>query len=79
MWRYSRIDELDLDDLRPAGPGDTAGADRADLPADVQALLAVVGDAAGIVVVRNGRVVEATAAAGSRLRVGPAGDGDREV
>jgi Fe-S cluster assembly protein SufD len=79
VWRYSRIDELDLDDLRPAGPGDTAGADGADLPADVQALLAVVGDAAGIVVVRNGRVVEAMAAAGSRLRVGPAGDGDREV
>ncbi len=54
IWRYSRIDELDLAGLRPAwvdGVGDTA------LPAAAGAAAAAVPDRAGMVVTRNGRVV----------------------
>ena len=51
MWRYSRIDELDLDAYVPAGevPGGP-------LPAATQALVDAVTDRAATVVVRNGRV-----------------------
>jgi Fe-S cluster assembly protein SufD len=78
IWRYSRIDELDLDDfVLPAGPGD--GADGAGgLPVSAQALVDAVADRAATVVVRNGRVASAElseALAAKGVRVGPVGDG----
>jgi Fe-S cluster assembly protein SufD len=68
IWRYSRIDELDLDGFTPAGAGapDAAAA----LPAGTQALVEAVAGRAATVVVHNGRVVSVDLAASS-----PAGDG----
>jgi Fe-S cluster assembly protein SufD len=54
IWRYSRVDDLDLDGLRPAwvdGVGESA------LPGAAGAAAAAVPDRAGMVVTRNGRVV----------------------
>lgn len=71
IWRYSRIGELDLARYRPLGP-DELGA-----PGDEPApgggpFAAEAGERAGLVVVRNGRVVhheldEALAAKGVRV------------
>jgi Fe-S cluster assembly protein SufD len=56
IWRYSRIDELDLDAFRPV-PADQLGQ-----PGDEPApgggpVAAEAGERSGLVVVRNGRVV----------------------
>jgi Fe-S cluster assembly protein SufD len=78
VWRYSRIDDLDLDDFRrvPAGPSDEP------LPASLRGLLDAAGDPAGLLVARNGRVVRADvrddlAAKGVGLRA--LGDEDADV
>jgi Fe-S cluster assembly protein SufD len=64
VWRYSRIDDLDLDAFAPL-PGITdqaadlaAGADSERAPA-LEALTKAVGELAGLVVLHNGRVVRA--------------------
>ena len=54
VWRYSRIDELDLERYSPV-PGEQGPLDP--LPAPLRALLDAVGPRAGLVVSRNGRVV----------------------
>ncbi len=64
VWRYSRIDELDLDAYSPLVAGTDAGAvDHAglgrDLPPALEAVAAAVGERAGLVVLHNGRVVRA--------------------
>ncbi len=72
IWRYSRIDELDLDEFAPAGPSATAG-----LPAATQALVDAVVGRAATVVVRNGRVVSVElidGLAAKGVRVGAASD-----
>lgn len=51
VWRYSRIDEFDLDRYRPASVGFT------DVPAGAQAILDQLPARAGAVVVRNGAIV----------------------
>jgi len=56
IWRYSRVDELDLDRFRPV-PAEQLG-----VPGDEPApgggpVAAEAGERAGLVVVRNGRVV----------------------
>ncbi len=54
IWRYSRIEELDLAGLQPAwidGAGDGA------LPAAAGAAASAVPERAGMIVTRNGRVV----------------------
>jgi Fe-S cluster assembly protein SufD len=81
VWRYGRIDELDLAAYAPAVDGGD-GADPGDLPAATRALVDAVPDAAAVVVVRNGRVVSSRvtdAAAAAGLRAGPAGDGHADV
>src|SRR4249920_2597905 len=55
VWRYSRIDELDLTDFAPVGPG----ADGSDVPPGAQEVLDTVPTRAGAIVVRNGAVVHA--------------------
>jgi Fe-S cluster assembly protein SufD len=62
VWRYSRIDELDLDAYSPlpagtdAGAADHAGLER-ELPPALEAVVAAVGERAGLVVLHNGQVV----------------------
>jgi Fe-S cluster assembly protein SufD len=56
VWRYSRVDELDLDRFQPATPAPGAGAA---VPAELDALLGAVPDAAAVLVLRNGAVVRA--------------------
>ena len=51
VWRYSRIEELDLDRYAPAAPSP------AGLPDELRPLLAAIGPTAAVVVVRNGTVV----------------------
>jgi len=69
VWRYSRIDELDLASFAPvAEPGGAADA----IPPGAQEILDTVGQRAGAIVVRNGHVVHteldpAWAAKGVRL------------
>jgi Fe-S cluster assembly protein SufD len=52
IWRYSRIDDLDLSRYAPCPPGDEVSL--RDLPEQVQRLVAAAGPAATIVVSRNG-------------------------
>ena len=62
VWRYSRIDELELDAYAPltvtaeAGTSDHAGLER-ELPPALESVAAAVGERAGLVVLHNGRVV----------------------
>jgi Fe-S cluster assembly protein SufD len=80
IWRYSRIDELDLGDFTPSGPA--TGGDGGGLPSETQAVVDAVADRSATVVVRNGRVVSAELADGlaaKGVRVGPAGDDHADV
>ena len=74
LWRYSRIDDLDLSSFHLSdGPG--SGGVSSHVPDVLGALV----DRAAIVVVRNGRVVDVDvdeALASKGLLVGPALDGD---
>ena len=54
VWRYSRIDDLDLDDFAPA----TGAAPDAAMGPSATAIVEAVGARAGLIVVRNGAVVE---------------------
>jgi Fe-S cluster assembly protein SufD len=73
VWRYSRIDELDLDEFAPVdeapGPG---------LPGPVDAILDALGDgSSGVVVLRNGHLVHLELdepLAGRGVRLGLAAD-----
>jgi Fe-S cluster assembly protein SufD len=73
VWRYSRIDDLDLDAYAPVA----AGGGGAALPDGVQALVDAVVQPAATVVVRNGRVaaVELGEAGAKGVVAGAAGDG----
>jgi Fe-S cluster assembly protein SufD len=55
VWRYSRIDELDLAQFAPVDPTPAVGG----VPVAAQAVLDGVTRRAGALVVRNGRVVHA--------------------
>ena len=60
MWRYSRIDDLDLDDFLPASGTPAAGAGAAaGIPELLRPLLDATPDRAAVVVARNGRIVHA--------------------
>ena len=56
IWRYSRIDELDLDAFRPADPAEVGEPGPEPAPGGGP-VAAEAGERAGLVVVRNGRVV----------------------
>ena len=82
MWRYSRVDELDLDDFEPLA-GSTGSTDSA-VPAGARTVLDALTDRAGAVVTRNGTVVsveldEAVAAAGVRLGLASDLDGSEAL
>jgi Fe-S cluster assembly protein SufD len=80
VWRFSRIDELQLDELAPAAPSPAAMA--AELPAAARSLVDVIASPAAVVVVRNGLVVAADMSPGAEaagLRVGAAGERDADI
>jgi Fe-S cluster assembly protein SufD len=52
VWRYSRIDDLDLASYRPVAPADAVTR----LPAAVSAVVDAVGPRSGLLVLRDGRV-----------------------
>lgn len=74
LWRYSRIDDLDLSEYSLAdGPG------RGGVSSHVPDVLSALVDRAATVVARNGRVVDIDvdeALASKGLLVGPAAEGD---
>jgi len=53
VWRYSRIGELDVDAYAPPGPDVVTDPT---VPEPLERVLAVAGERAGLVVLRNGRV-----------------------
>jgi Fe-S cluster assembly protein SufD len=72
VWRYSRVDELDLDDFAPVLAAPDPG-----LPAAVTAVLESLGERSGTAVIRNGHLVHAELAedlAAKGVRLGAAGD-----
>ncbi len=72
MWRYSRIDELDLERFAP--PSDGEGAGDGTLPSGLEPVLGWAGEWAGLLVLRNGKVVRAevdSALADKGVVVGP--------
>jgi Fe-S cluster assembly protein SufD len=79
VWRYSRIGELDLAAYEPPPAAVPASAD---LPPAALQLLAAVGERSGLIVTAAGHVTTvegspALEAAG--VRIGDAGDADREL
>lgn len=54
LWRYSRIDELDLGRYRYGAPGATEPAALSDLPADLQELVAAAGPSCTLLVAHDG-------------------------
>jgi Fe-S cluster assembly protein SufD len=59
VWRYSRIDDLDLDDFRPASEASAADAGVAAALERLRPMLDATPDRAALVVARNGRIVHA--------------------
>jgi Fe-S cluster assembly protein SufD len=75
VWRYSRIDELDLEAYRPLTDDDRAGLDRS-IPPSVQGFLDAIGEAT-VVLAKNGKVVEGDAGQADPDVLGSlAGEGD---
>src|SRR6185503_17993831 len=77
VWRYSRIDELDLDDFAPVAAGDAApGA----VPPAARAVLDAFTSRAGALVVHDGHLVHAeldSDVAGRGVTLGRIADLDR--
>ena len=71
IWRYSRIDELQLDKYRPAPAGEEVAVGQ--LPPAVQDLVASFGPGATVVVSHNGGPAQVKGAQ-EGLSVGPAAD-----
>ena len=57
VWRYSRIDDLDLDAFSPVP--ETIATEGGHLPEALRAVVDAIGPHAGLIVIRNGRVTVA--------------------
>jgi Fe-S cluster assembly protein SufD len=83
VWRYSRIDDLDLDDFVPASGAGAADGDAAPgVPELLRPLLDAAPIRAALVVARNGRVVHAEVRddlAAKGMRAERTGEGDADV
>ena len=83
VWRYSRIDRLDLDRYRPAGSVPLASADDpGPSPSDrIHSLVASLGPRSGLVVTINGVLATLASSVGDEVltlgRVGEHPDGER--
>jgi Fe-S cluster assembly protein SufD len=71
VWRYSRVDQLDLDRYRPITA--SAEPDSTTTPESIAAILAAIGKTGGTVIVHNGRAV-VTESAHAGLTLALAGD-----
>jgi Fe-S cluster assembly protein SufD len=74
IWRYSRIDDLDLNRYAPCAEGTGAGAHVADLPAPLRELVEAAGADATVLVSRNGGLGEVVRPQPG-VEIGPAGSG----
>jgi Fe-S cluster assembly protein SufD len=74
IWRYSRIDELDLERYAPCPVGGAGRARVADLPAQLRGLVEAAGPDATVLVSRNGGAGEVVRPQPG-LAVGPAPSG----
>jgi Fe-S cluster assembly protein SufD len=54
IWRYSRVDDLELGRYRPPAPGSTPSRDLESLPPGLMELVAAAGERATVLVVHNG-------------------------
>jgi Fe-S cluster assembly protein SufD len=75
VWKYSRVDELDLAEFGPASASEVT-----DRPVPVVPAAEAIDDRVATVVVRNGRVLDVTVSPGATaqgLRVGRLADVDR--
>jgi Fe-S cluster assembly protein SufD len=82
VWRYSRIDDLDLDDFQPASEKATDTGVAASALDRLRPLLDATPDRAALVVARNGRTVHTELrddVAGKGLRANRMGEADGEV
>ncbi|MDA8148532.1 MAG: SufD family Fe-S cluster assembly protein [Actinomycetota bacterium] len=77
VWRYSRIDRLDLDRFAPAVPGTTLGSSRSGLGASSERALAVVSHLVDLFGPRCALVVTVNGLLAASVPLPPAGDGVR--
>jgi Fe-S cluster assembly protein SufD len=63
VWRYSRIDDLDLDDYAPADPR-LGQLNDGQLPPPLDSLIEAIGPAASLIVSHNGQLAEPNPAHG---------------
>ncbi len=81
-WRYSRIGDLRPERFALLDPADATAATPGEVPVPVAALVAQLGELAGVVVVHNGVVVDVELSsdlAGTGVVFGPAGEGDADA
>ncbi len=67
IWRYSRIESLDLDRFQPSVEGEAPA-----MPAAAAGWLEAIGERSGLVVTVDGRVVTLEAPEGGDISIGPA-------
>ncbi|MGH9061263.1 MAG: SufB/SufD family protein, partial [Acidimicrobiales bacterium] len=68
VWRYSRIDQLDLDAYQPLVPARDSAPPPGGVPGELAELVGRVGERSGLLVLRDGMVVHAELAAGMAAR-----------
>jgi Fe-S cluster assembly protein SufD len=81
-WRYSRIRDLHPERFAPLGAAAEGAAAPGEVPVAAAAIIAELGELAGVVVVHNGVVVVVELAAelaGTGVVFGQAGDGDEAL
>ncbi len=78
VWRYSRIDELDLDRYRPVRPAPSDDGDRSESSASerAQPLLDALGPRSGLLITVDGALVTAASDDAAELRLGRAAELD---
>jgi Fe-S cluster assembly protein SufD len=68
VWRYSRIDQLDLDRFRPVGTSEASSGDPGPSPSErIHALVGSLGPRSGLVVTFNGVLATVSSSVGGDL------------
>jgi len=78
VWRYSRIDQLDLDRFRPVGTSEASSGDPGPSPSErIHSLVSSLGPRSGLVVTINGVLATVSSSVGGDLlALGRAGEED---